>query len=239
MCAICRTHDTYVTHVPWHFTRARMIPCSSRVKCCARDVPCVFHGILHVKVHVHMLQETWSTQTRDVNLEYLCRVSLCVHACKSEVINERYCIVRKTDKNLLKDNGGPIDITKTWAKSLLSRLGYVKWKASSTAKVEPSNYEQLIEQYLLDIKAVVEMEDIPADLILNWDHMGINIIPGCYWTMEEKDAKRVDCLGLDDKRQITVVIRATLSGIFCLSKLFIKVKHLHVYLGTPFLQTGM
>ena len=46
--------------------------------------------------------------------------------------------VRKTDKNLLKDNGGPIDITKTWAKSLLSRLGFVKWKASSTAKVEPS-----------------------------------------------------------------------------------------------------
>ena len=52
----------------------------------------MFHGILHVKVHVHMLRETWSTQTRDVNLEYLCRVSLRVHVCKSEVINERYCI---------------------------------------------------------------------------------------------------------------------------------------------------
>ena len=51
----------------------------------------MFHGILHVKVHVHTLRETWSTQTRDVNLEYLCRVSLRVHACKSEVINERYC----------------------------------------------------------------------------------------------------------------------------------------------------
>ena len=43
--------------------------------------------------------------------------------------------VRKIDKNLLKDNGGPIDITKTWAKSLLSRLGFVKRKANSTAKV--------------------------------------------------------------------------------------------------------
>ena len=70
-----------------------MIPCSSHVKCHARDVPCVFHGILHVKVHVHTLRETWSTQTRDVNLECLCRVSLRVHACKSEVINERYCTV--------------------------------------------------------------------------------------------------------------------------------------------------
>ena len=50
-------------------------------------------------------------------------------------------IVRKTDKNLLKENGGPIDITKTWAKLLLSRLGFVKRKANSTAKVEPSYYE--------------------------------------------------------------------------------------------------
>ena len=81
-------------HVPWHFTRARMIPCSLCVKCHARDVPCVFHGILHMKVHVHTLRETWSTQTRDVNLEYLCRVSLRVHACKSEVINERYCTIK-------------------------------------------------------------------------------------------------------------------------------------------------
>ena len=56
----------------------------------------MFHGILHVKVHVHTLRETWSTQTRDVNFEYLCRVSLRVHACKSEVINERYCM-NKTD----------------------------------------------------------------------------------------------------------------------------------------------
>ena len=69
-----------------------MIPCSSRVKCHAWDVPCMFHGILRMKVHVHTLRETWSMQTRDVNLEYLCRVSLRVHACKSEVINERYCI---------------------------------------------------------------------------------------------------------------------------------------------------
>ena len=43
------------------------------------------------------------------------------------------------------------------------------------------------------------MENIPADLILNWDHTGINIVPGCPWTMEEKGAKRVDCVGLDDK----------------------------------------
>ena len=66
----------------------------------------------------------------------------------------------------------------------------------------------------MDIKVVVEMEDVHADLTMNWDHTGINIVPSCPWTMEEKGAKRVDCVGLDDKRQITVVICATISGIF-------------------------
>ena len=54
------------------------------------------------------------------------------------VMTSGEAIVRKTDKNLLKDKGGPIDITKTWKKSLLSRLGYVKQKANSTEKIEPS-----------------------------------------------------------------------------------------------------
>ena len=49
----------------------------------------------------------------------------------------------RTDKKLLKENGGPINITKSWAKLLLSRIGYVKRKACSTAKVEPLQYEEL------------------------------------------------------------------------------------------------
>ena len=35
-------------------------------------------------------------------------------------------MVKKVDKNLLKDYGGPIDLTPTWAKSLLYCIGYVK-----------------------------------------------------------------------------------------------------------------
>ena len=57
---------------------------------CATCVPCYFTH----ETHIYSLQETWSTETWDVNLEYLCRVFLCVHACKSEVINERYCITK-------------------------------------------------------------------------------------------------------------------------------------------------
>ena len=121
-------------------------------------------------------------------------------------------IVKKTDKNLLRENGGPIELTKVWAKSLLQRLNFVKRKATTSAKVEPSHFKELKEQFLLDIKAVVEMEDVSSDLILNWDHTGINIVPSSTWTMEAKGSKRVEAVGLNDKRQITAVFCAALSG---------------------------
>ena len=41
--------------------------------------------------------------------------------------------------------------------------------ASTKAKVLIENFEQVKAQFLLDIKAVVEMEGILFDLIINWD----------------------------------------------------------------------
>ena len=80
--------------------------------------------------------------------------------------------------------------------------------------MEPSRFEELKEQYLIDIKAAVEIINIPMDLIKNWGHMGVNIVPVSQWTMKENGAKRVEWTSLDDKCQITVVICATASGIF-------------------------
>ena len=59
----------------------------------------------------------------------------------------------------------------------------MKRKATTSAKVEPSHFKELKERFLLDVKAVVEMEDIPSDFILNWDHTGINIVPSSKWAM--------------------------------------------------------
>ena len=56
-------------------------------------------------------------------------------------------MVNRVDKRLLKDNGGPVDLSKTWAKSFLQPIGYVKRKATTSAKVEPSHFEELKEQY--------------------------------------------------------------------------------------------
>ena len=55
--------------------------------------------------------------------------------------------------------------------------------------------------FLLDIKACVEFEDIPHELILNWDKKGLKIVPCTSWTMEKKGTKRVELVGTDNKRQ--------------------------------------
>ena len=126
----------------------------------------------------------------------------------------------------MKEHGGPIDLISVWAKSLHQRINFVKRKATTSAKVEPAHFEELKDEFLLDAKAVVDMEGIPSDLILNWDHTGINLVPGSQWTMEAKGSKRVEAVGVSDKRQITTVLCAALSGeLLPLQLIYIKGRH--------------
>ena len=102
----------------------------------------------------------------------------------------------------------------------------MKRKATTSAKVEPAHFEELKDEFLLDAKAVVDMEGIPSDLILNWDHTGINLVPGSQWTMEAKGSKRVEAVGVSDKRQISTVLCAALSGeLLPLQLIHIKGRH--------------
>ena len=93
-------------------------------------------------------------------------------------------------------------------------MNYVKRKATTKSKLTVQRFEELKQQYLLDIKAVVEMEEIPHDLIINWDQTGINYIPVSQWTMAKEGSKRVEIVGVNDKRQITAVFAGSLAGDF-------------------------
>ena len=97
-------------------------------------------------------------------------------------------------------------ITKDWAKRLLGRMGLVKRQGMTKAKVTPSNCENVKQQYLADICSLVFVEEIPADLIINWDQTGVKYVPVSNWTMEVKGSKRVEVAGADDKRQITALL---------------------------------
>ena len=108
-------------------------------------------------------------------------------------------IVRKIDRNLLAEHRGPITITKDWAKSLLFRINFVKRRGSSTAKMPVANFEAVKEQFVINVNAVIEMEDIPQQLVFNWDQTGISIVPGSSWTMAVKGLKQVEIVGMGDK----------------------------------------
>ena len=63
---------------------------------------------------------------------------------------------------------------------------------------------------MFDVKTITEMEDIPADLVLNWDQTGIHYVPVSSYTTEKEGSKRVEIVRIEDKRQITAVFSATM-----------------------------
>ena len=93
-------------------------------------------------------------------------------------------------------------------------MNFVKRRGSSTAKLTVANFEAVKEQFIIDVNAVVEMEDIPPQLVFNLDQTGISIVPGSSWMMEAKGSKRVEIVGMGDKGKITAVFCGALSGEF-------------------------
>lgn len=110
------------------------------------------------------------------------------------------------DKSMLAEYGGHAQLNLHWAYSLLGRMNFVKRKATtSKSKHTVANFDQLKQALLDDIVTTVEMEEIPLELVLNWDQTGIKIVPASSWTMDVSGAKRVEVVGANDKRMITAV----------------------------------
>ena len=61
----------------------------------------------------------------------------------------------------------------------------MKRQGTTKAKVNPLDFEKIKIQYLADIHTKVYMEDIPADLIINWDHTGLKYVPVSNWTRDQ------------------------------------------------------
>ena len=108
-------------------------------------------------------------------------------------------IASARDASKLVSHGGHIDINKSWAKSFLKRMGYVKRKASNAGKVPAAEFEKLKEVFLADIAAETLMNDIPDELIFNWDQTGLHMVPTGEWTMHKSGDKVIPISHSDDK----------------------------------------
>jgi len=96
-----------------------------------------------------------------------------------------------------------IDLSKDWAQRMMRRMGFIKHKASTGTKVDSEVFKELRGLYLSDIRSVVKMEEIPPDLIINWNQTAIKYVPVSNWTQEQQGSKRVEIAGIDDKQQIS------------------------------------
>ncbi|XP_062620415.1 uncharacterized protein LOC134281989 [Saccostrea cucullata] len=108
--------------------------------------------------------------------------------------------------------GGSIEITRQWALSILKRMNMVKRRGSSTAKPEIKNLNELKTKFHEKIDELVTKYKIPPQLIINFDHTGVQLLPVSRWTMAEKGCDKVNIVGLDDKWEITGVMAGALSG---------------------------
>ncbi|XP_011409166.1 PREDICTED: uncharacterized protein LOC105316064 [Amphimedon queenslandica] len=68
------------------------------------------------------------------------------------------------------------------------------------------------------------MEEIPRELVLKWDQTGIRLVPSSTWTMERKGERRVEMVGVNDKRQITAIFCGNAMGDFLPIQLIYKGK---------------
>ena len=76
------------------------------------------------------------------------------------------------------------------------------------------DFSKVKKEFLQEVVTPVEMENIPPELIVNWNQTGIKIIPTTTWTMEKMGSKRVEIVGTNDKHQITAIFCGTIQGDF-------------------------
>ena len=133
-------------------------------------------------------------------------------------------VVAAKNPELLLEHGGHVQITKPWVKSILKRMGYVKRKCSNAGKISFDGFEEIKKEFLSDIKAEVLINDIPKDLIINWDQTGLHLVPTGEWTMHRFKEKIVTIAHSDDKRQITTVLAASITGDYLPPQLIYKGK---------------
>ena len=77
-----------------------------------------------------------------------------------------------------------------------------------------ANFSELKQSFLSNLRDSVIMDEVPLELVLNWDQTSIKIVPIDALTMDVRGSQRVELIGLKDKQQITAVFCGTLVGNF-------------------------
>ena len=96
-----------------------------------RDCPLLLGEELDKKVKAYLLS------LRSCGAGAVVNTAITLACAQGIVVNE--------DANLLDVNGGHISLSKHWAKNFLHRIGFVKRKGTTKAKITIENFEVLKE----------------------------------------------------------------------------------------------
>ena len=123
-------------------------------------------------------------------------------------------LFKKANPPILAEYGGPLKLEKSWARSVLQRMNFVKSKGTKSAKHAPADFEIIRGKFHRRIARRVRKYQIPDELVINWDQTGVEVIPAGNWTMNQRGDKQihVDVKGIDDKCQYTALLACTMSG---------------------------
>ena len=65
----------------------------------------------------------------------------------------------------------------------MQHIGLVKHQTSTKAKVDVKNFEEIKQMFMLDVRNVIEMDEIPPDLVINFDQTAVHYVPVDNWRM--------------------------------------------------------
>ena len=124
---------------------------------------------------------------------YLRKVRESGGAVSARIVMATACgIVLSCDRSILVEFGVHMQLSRFCDHALLQRMKFVQRKATtSKSKLSVANFSEVKKLFLADLVATVTMEEIPAQLILNWDQTGIKMVSSSTWTMDKRGTKRV------------------------------------------------
>ena len=154
--------------------------------------------------------QIWCQITDIVNS---CRLAGCV-INRSRVIAIGKGIIRATDASLLKEYGGPIELTNRWARRLMEKMDWSQRKATtSKLPVAPALDREIKRSLQKIIATAVDTYKNKKDLIFNFDQTPLAFLsPGSY-TMAPKGKKKVPIQNENSKGGITGTIVVTATGV--------------------------
>ena len=132
-----------------------------------------------------------------------------IHAlrCTGGIVNRSIVVVAATgilehlDPSRLSQNGGDITVETTWAKSFLSRIGFVHRKGTKVARKLHRDFENVKSAFLDRIRETATTDTgsfVPPQLILNFDQTNAKFVLVSEWTLEKSGTKQVSIIGLED-----------------------------------------